>query len=207
MGKGVNGSDQRVFLIAGLGNPGLRYRNTRHNIGFMVVRRWAELLDVPLKGRAFSATAGRARVQEREIILLCPQTYMNECGRSIRACADFYRLDGENILIVHDDIDLDLGRIKVVKNGGGGGHKGVLSIFQHLGTRAFNRVKIGVGRPRFNEPVDEFVLSPFYKDQDAIVEQVIKGAVQACELFVGRGIAQAMNAVNRQNFADKEELE
>ena len=194
-------------MIAGLGNPGLRYRNTRHNIGFMVLRRWAGLLDIRLAGRAFSAKVGRARIRDHDVILLCPQTYMNESGRSVRACADFYRMDAENILVVHDDLDLDLGKIKVAKNGGGGGHKGVLSIFRHLGTRAFSRVKIGVGRPRFNEPVDEFVLSPFYKDHEPIVERVIEGAVQACELFVDAGLAQAMNVINRQNFADKEECE
>jgi peptidyl-tRNA hydrolase, PTH1 family len=194
-----------MLLIAGLGNPGLKYRNTRHNIGFMVLRRWAELLDIRLAGRAFSAETGRVRIGEQEIVLLCPQTYMNESGRSVRACADFYRIEAENILIVHDEIDLELGRIKVVKNGGGAGHKGVLSIFQHLGTRAFNRVKIGVGRPRYNEPVDEFVLRPFYKDDEKIVEKVIEVAVQACELFVGQGVAQAMNFINRQNFANKEE--
>jgi peptidyl-tRNA hydrolase, PTH1 family len=201
----VNSSDHRVLLIAGLGNPGLSYKNTRHNIGFMVLQRWAELLGIRLSSRAFSAKSGRARVGEREIILLCPQTYMNESGRSVRACANFYRIEAENILAVHDDLDLDLGRIKVVKNGGGGGHKGVLSVFQHLGTRAFNRVKIGVGRPRYSEPVDEFVLRPFYKDDERIVRKVIEGAVHACELFVGRGVAQAMNFINRQNFADKEE--
>lgn len=194
-----------MFLIVGLGNPGLRYRNTRHNIGFMVLRRWAEILDVRLAGRAFWAKGGRARLREQEMILLCPQTFMNESGRSVGACADFYRIEAQNILVVHDDLDQDLGRIKIVKNGGGGGHKGVVSIFQHLGTRAFNRVKIGVGRPRYHEPVDEFVLSPFYKDDREVVEKVLKGAVKACEVFVGRGVAQAMNLINRQNFANKEE--
>jgi peptidyl-tRNA hydrolase, PTH1 family len=194
-----------VFLIAGLGNPGLRYKNTRHNIGFMVLQRWAEILGIRLSSRAFSAKSGRAKLGATEIILLCPQTYMNESGRSVGACANFYRIAAENILAVHDDLDIDLGKIKVVKNGGGGGHKGVLSIFQHLGTRAFNRVKIGVGRPRFDEPIDEFVLRPFYKDQERIVERVLSGAVQACELFVSRGIVQAMNIINPQNFADKEE--
>jgi len=193
-----------VFLIAGLGNPGLRYKNTRHNIGSIVIQQWAKLLGVRLGSRAFSAKGGRARVQEREIILLCPQTYMNESGRSIRACADYYRIEAENILIVHDDIDLDLGRIKVAKNGGSGGHKGVLSVFQHLGTRAFNRVKIGVGRPRYNEHVDEFVLSPFYRDEEPVVLKVVEGAVKACELFVGQGVVSAMNFINRQNFAYKE---
>jgi peptidyl-tRNA hydrolase, PTH1 family len=194
-----------VFLIAGLGNPGLRYENTRHNIGFMVIERWAEVLGIRLSGRAFSARSGRGRLGEREIILLCPQTYMNESGRSVRSCAGFYRIETENILAVHDDLDIELGRIKVVKNGGGGGHKGVLSMFQHLGSQAFNRVKIGVGRPRYDEPVDEFVLRPFYRDEERIVEKVLKGAVHACELFVSRGIVQAMNIINPQDFADKEE--
>jgi PTH1 family peptidyl-tRNA hydrolase len=191
-------------LIAGLGNPGLRYKSTRHSIGFMVLHRWAKLLDIRLSSRAFQGKGGRARVREREIVLLCPQTYMNESGRSVRACVDFYRIEAEDILVVHDDIDLDLGRIKVVRNGGGGGHKGVLSIFQHLGTRAFDRVKVGVGRPRYDEPIDEFVLSPFYKDEEEIVEKVIEGAIRACELFVGQGVVSAMNFINRQDFADKE---
>ena len=194
-------------MFAGLGNPGLRYKNTRHNIGSMVLQRWAKLLDVRLSSRSFSAKGGRARVLEREIILLCPQTYMNESGRSVRACAEYYRIEPENIVVVHDDIDLDLGRIKVARNGGSGGHKGVDSVFQHLGTRAFNRVKIGVGRPRYNEAVEEFVLSPFYKDEQAVVDSVIEGAIKGCELFVGQGVVSAMNFMNRQNFADKEELQ
>lgn len=198
----MNASGHKVFLIVGLGNPGLRYKHTRHNIGSMALQHWAKLLDVRLSSRAFSAKGGRARVLEQEIILLCPQTYMNESGRSVRACADYYRIEAENILAVHDDIDLDLGRIKIAKSGGSGGHKGVLSMFQHLGTRDFNRVKIGVGRPRYNEPVDEFVLSPFYKGDDDVVEKVIEGAVKACELFVGQGVVSAMNSINRKNFAD-----
>jgi PTH1 family peptidyl-tRNA hydrolase len=203
----VNASGHRVFLIAGLGNPGLRYKNTRHNIGSMALQRWAKLLNIRLGSRAFSAKGGRARVLEQEIILLCPQTYMNESGRSVRACAEYYRIEPENIVVVHDDIDLDLGRIKVARNGGSGGHKGVDSVFQHLGTRAFNRVKIGVGRPRYNEAVEEFVLSPFYKDEQAVVDSVIEGAIKGCELFVGQGVVSAMNFMNRQNFADKEELQ
>jgi PTH1 family peptidyl-tRNA hydrolase len=129
---------------------------------------------------------------------------MNESGRSVRACAEYYRIEPENIVVIHDDIDLDLGRIKVARNGGSGGHKGVHSVFQHLGPRAFNRVKIGVGRPRYDEPVDEFVLSPFYKDEQAVLDSVIGGAIKACELFVGQGVVSAMNFMNRQNFADKE---
>ncbi len=191
-------------MIVGLGNPGLRYKNTRHNIGSMALQRWARLLGVRLGSRSFSGKGGRAKVLEQEIILLCPQTYMNESGRSVKACADYYRIESKSILIVHDDIDLDLGKIKVVKNGGSGGHKGVLSIFQHLGTRSFNRVKIGVGRPRYNEPVDEFVLRPFYKEDEAVVDKVIEGAIKACELFVDQGVESAMNFTNRQNFADKE---
>ncbi len=191
-------------MIAGLGNPGLIYKSTRHSIGFMVLHRWAQLLDIRLSSRAFQGKGGRVRVREADIVLLCPQTYMNESGRSVRACADFYRIEAEDILVVHDDIDLGLGRIRVVKNGGTGGHKGVLSIFQHLGTPAFNRVKVGVGRPRYNEPIDEFVLSPFYKDEEEIVGRVIEGVIRACELFVGQGVVSAMNFINRQNFANKE---
>lgn len=203
----MNPTDQNMILVVGLGNPGLRYKRTRHNIGFMVLQRWADILQVRLSSRAFSAKGGRATVLGKEVILLCPQTYMNESGRSVRACADYFRIETESILVVHDDLDLGLGRIKVARNGGGGGHKGILSIFRHLGTKAFNRVKIGVGRPRFKEPVDEFVLRPFYQEDGETVEKVIEGAVKACELFVGQGITQAMNLTNRLTFGDKEEKE
>jgi len=130
---------------------------------------------------------------------------MNQSGKSIRACVDFFDLEPENILIVHDDIDLSLGKIKLVRHGGAGGHKGVVSIMDHLGTREFPRLKIGIDRPAGKEEsIEDYVLSPFCRDEKGTVERVIQQAVVACELFISSGIDSAMNVVNRENLTSKE---
>jgi PTH1 family peptidyl-tRNA hydrolase len=194
-----------VYLIAGLGNPGQEYRNTRHNVGFRVIEQWARSLGVALKSRRFHSRSCQATFGGRRMILLCPVTFMNLSGLALKACVDYYRLDTKDILIVHDDIDLPVGRIKVARSGGGGGHKGIQSIMDQLGTREFARVKIGVGRPRYLEQVEEFVLTPFYRDEGEMVNQVVQVATEACELFVREGVEKAMSHVNWQNLAQKEE--
>jgi PTH1 family peptidyl-tRNA hydrolase len=186
-------------LVVGLGNPGPRYRYTRHNVGFMVIHRWARALGVRLLSRRFEGKSTFASFQDREVLLLCPQTFMNLSGKSVRICAQSLGVRNEEILVVHDDLDLPLGRVKVARTGGDGGHKGIQSIFEHLGTREFSRVKIGIGRPRRGEPIHEFVLSPFYREDRAAVETVLQKAVHACELFVSEGTATAMNEINRQD--------
>jgi PTH1 family peptidyl-tRNA hydrolase len=129
---------------------------------------------------------------------------MNHNGGPIKACADFYGLKAEDILIVHDDLDLPVGRIRIIKKGGAAGHKGVLSVIHHLGTDDFPRIKIGIGRPRYVEAIEEYVLSPFYRDEEGIMEKVIQMAVQACGLFVLNGVEAAMNQMNCRNLTDKE---
>lgn len=159
-------------------------------------------LGVRLNGRRFRSRNTRTQFQGKEIILLRPTTFMNESGKSIKGCVDYYELKAENILIIHDDIDLPVGKIKVIRNGGAGGHKGVLSIIHDLGTLQFPRIKIGIGRPRYGETVEDYVLAPFYSDEKGIVEKVIPTAVQACELFVSEGINTAMNHINYQSLAN-----
>jgi PTH1 family peptidyl-tRNA hydrolase len=193
-----------VYLIAGLGNPGPRYKNTRHNIGFKVINLWGDDLNVQLSGRRFQSRNALTRFEGKRIFLVRPLTYMNLSGESIRACVDYYGIQTENILVVHDDLDLPVGKIKVAKNGGSGGHKGVMSLVQHLGTKEFFRVKVGIDRPRYRESVENFVLNPFYKDEREIVEEVIRMAVQACGLFVSKGVESAMNVINSQNLREKE---
>ena len=192
-------------MVAGLGNPGSKYRNTRHNVGFRVIASWAQSLGVRLSGRRFRSRNTQTTFGDKKVILLRPLTYMNQSGKSIRACVDFFDLELEKILIVHDDMDLSLGKIKVVRNGGAGGHKGVLSIMDHLGTRGFPRLKIGIGRPaREEESVEDYVLSPFCRDEKETVEGVIQLAVEACGLFISTGIDSAMNVINRENLSSKE---
>jgi len=193
-----------VFLIVGLGNPGEKYERTRHNVGFAVLRAWSEVLGVRFSSRRFQARCGGTVVQGKKVFFLCPETYMNLSGNAVRACRDYYDIDQDRILVVHDDLDIPFGRIKVGRKSGSGGHKGVDSIVRNLGTREFARVKIGIGRPQYGEPVEDFVLSPFYKDQEGMLNRVIQGAVQACELFVLEGVESAMNVINCQNFGNEE---
>ncbi len=169
----------------------------------MVIKQWAESLGVQLTGRRFQSRNIKTAFQKQEIILIRPVTFMNLSGKSIRACADYYDVNAEHILIIHDDIDLPIGRIRVVRSGSAGGHKGILSVIQHLGIETFPRIKIGVGRPRHGESIESFVLSHFYRDEKEIIGRVIQTAIKACGLFISKGVEAAMNQTNCQNLADK----
>ncbi len=192
-----------MFLIAGLGNPGKKYSRTRHNIGFEIINRWSEILGAPMKGRRFQSRSAIAHFQRKTIILLRPITYMNRSGQAIKNCLDYYRLRIDQILIVHDDLDLPTGKMKLVQKGGAGGHKGVGSIIDHLGTDQFSRLKIGIGRPQYHEDVEEYVLAPFYAGEKEIMGKAVPRAIKACELVILEGIERAMNKVNSQDFLDE----
>ena len=190
---------EKVYLIVGLGNPGIQYRDTRHNVGFMVIERWASELKISLREDNV-ARYGMVQFEDKRVILECPLTYMNLSGRAVKLYKERYGIMNENILVVHDDLDLPLGRLKIVRDGGSGGHKGVFSIINSLGSKEFARLRIGIGRPRYGEAVEEYVLFPFYKDQLETIERVIDVAVEGCELFVSKGIDYAMNRINPQNL-------
>lgn len=138
-------------------------------------------------------------------MLLKPTGFMNLSGKSVKACVDAFQVETGRVLVAHDDLDLPVGRIKVVRGGGAGGHKGVSSIIQRLGTSGFARVKIGIGRPVCGENPEVYVLNPFYPKQLKILENVLHMAVRACELFVSEGVESAMNQINCQNLVDEEE--
>jgi len=191
-------------MIVGLGNPGPEYKDTRHNIGFKVLDLLSRELGVRLENRRFQSRNTRTRLEGKDIIFFCPMTYMNLSGNAVRLCADYYKIDREHILVVHDDLDLPVGRIKVARQGGAGGHKGVKSIIDHLGGRGFPRIRIGIGRPRYNESTEDFVLSPFYKDQKETIEAMIQTAVNACRLAISDSVEYAMNQINSLNPGDKE---
>jgi PTH1 family peptidyl-tRNA hydrolase len=174
------------------------YRFTRHNVGFMVIHRWARTLGARLLSRRFEGKSGPALFQDRDLFLVCPQTFMNLSGKCVKACTESLGVRTEHLLVVHDDLDLPLGRVKVAKNGGAGGHRGIQSLLDHLGTREFSRVRIGIGRPKLGEEIPGFVLSPFYREDRPVVEAALQKAVRACELFVSEGIETAMNQINRQ---------
>jgi PTH1 family peptidyl-tRNA hydrolase len=186
-----------VYLIVGLGNPGSKYKNTRHNIGFMVVSRLAKALGVRFNGKRFESRNALARYRNRELILFRPQTFMNQSGRAVKSCVDYFGLKLDDVLVIHDDLDLPLERVKVVQKGGAGGHRGILSLTQSLGTDRFSRVKVGIGRPRYDEGVEDYVLSPFYKHERVLLEEALQLALQAVRIFITDGVVSAMNEVNR----------
>ena len=197
-------ADGPTYLIVGLGNPGVTYRNTRHNVGFRVINEVAKSFKVRLRGRRFQSRYTRVSSGSGQIVLLQPLTFMNRSGRAVAAAADDCRADPERILIVYDDLDLPLGRIRVARNGSAGGHKGVASIIASLGTREFPRVKIGIGRPPHHVPAEDYVLSRFQREEKKIMTSVIQLAAQACRLFVAEDIETTMNQINAHNLADKE---
>lgn len=192
-------------LIAGLGNPGKKYVNTRHNIGFMVINTICLEMGVSLNSRRFHSRNVLVEKDGRELILLRPATYMNLSGRSVKECADYYHIDIRHILIIHDDLDMPFGRIKLVSRGGAGGHRGIQSIFDHFGCRDLSRIKIGIGRPEQGEKIEDFVLSPFYDSQREILKEVINFSVRACDLYLSEGIEIAMNRINGKNLKFKKE--
>ena len=200
----MNANPKKLYLIAGLGNPGSKYEDTRHNTGFRVIDLWGRDMEVHLERRGFQSRFAHAEFRQRGIILLRPLTFMNRSGESVRACADHYGLENNRILAIHDDIDLPVGRIKIVRDGGAGGHRGVLSLIEHLGSTQFPRIKIGIGRPQYGETIEDYVLSSFYSGEEKIMERTIRMAVKACELFVSVGVESAMSQINCQNLSNKE---
>ena len=185
-----------MYLIAGLGNPGPQYEHTRHNIGQEAVEQWGKSLGVTLKSLLFRSKHAPADFRGNPIVLLCPLTFMNKSGESVRDCIHHYDLETKKLLVIHDDLDMPLGKIKVVRDGGAGGHRGVSSIIHLLGSSEFSRVKIGIGRPRHGEAVADYVLSCFYDDEKKLVEEIMGVAVKASQLFVLEGVEAAMNHIN-----------
>lgn len=193
-----------VNLIAGLGNPGAKYSNTRHNIGYKVIDQVIRNFDVCLDIRRFQSVAVCSEFSGKDILLIKPLTFMNLSGDAVAGWADLHNIGPENILVVHDDIDLPLGKIKAVRSGGAGGHRGVRSIINSINSMEFPRVKIGIGRPRYGENIEDFVLTPFYDDENEILESVILTGAKACQLFISKGIEFVMNNINCQYFENEE---
>jgi len=187
-----------MYLIVGLGNPGLQYADTRHNVGFMLLDYLAKGSNVSFSESKWNALIAKTIIWNESVVLLKPQTFMNASGKAVSAVAQYYKVLIENILVIHDDLDLPLGRMKIVSDGGAGGHKGVLSCIDHFGTRNFSRIKIGIGRPAAPIPPEKYVLSRFGPDEHEVITQKMAVAVEGIRIFVQQGIAAAMNALNQK---------
>jgi peptidyl-tRNA hydrolase, PTH1 family len=189
-------SPSPYYLLVGLGNPGREYRNTRHNIGFMVIDRLAADLGIKLTKVQAKAIIGMTPFESSKLVLAKPQTFMNLSGQAVTSLARFYRVPVEQILVVHDDIDLPLAAIRIRPGGGSAGQKGVASIIEKLGTQSFARIRIGVGRPPGRMEAPDYVLQDFDKIEQTLMNRVIETASEAARVFVREGLDAAMNKYN-----------
>ncbi len=185
------------LLVVGLGNPGAQYAPTRHNLGFMVANRLAGRLGSTFKAHKRSgAEIVAGRLGGRAIVLAKPRSYMNESGRQVAPLAKFYSVSPADIVVIHDDLDLDFGRIRLKLGGGEGGHNGLRSVATALGNKDFQRVRIGIGRPPGRKDPAAFVLEKFTAAENAEVPTICEQAADATELLIELGLEPAQNRVH-----------
>ncbi len=189
-------ADSRLFLVAGLGNPGEKYARTRHNIGFIVLDELSRKLCLPLDKSRFKITFSKGKTGPIRLVLAKPQFYMNRSGPPIQSLASFYKILPTDLIVIHDDLDLEFGRIKIVKDRGHGGHNGIRSIIDALGTKAFVRIRVGVGRPAAQGSVTGHVLGSFSKQEKQRLDDMIKVVMDACMAVMDKGVFHAMNIYN-----------
>ncbi|AXF56590.1 aminoacyl-tRNA hydrolase [Salicibibacter kimchii] len=184
-------------VVVGLGNPGLKYTKTRHNVGFMVMDDLAKELDIKLKKhKTFHGEYNEVTIDDERILLLKPLTFMNRSGQSVRAVLDYFDIDPANVLIIYDELDLPVGTAKFRKTGGHGGHNGLRSIIEHVGTKTFNRARIGIGRPPEGASVTAHVLDRFNKEERSEIEQVRQHVTKACKTWLEKDFNHVMNQYN-----------
>jgi PTH1 family peptidyl-tRNA hydrolase len=185
-------------IIIGLGNPGRKYAGTRHNAGFMAVDVLAETLHVAISQEKHHALLVKARIGSADAVLAKPQTYMNDSGRAVNAIMRDAYADLGDLIVVHDDLDLQFGTVRVKNGGGHGGHNGLRSIIEYLGSADFMRVRIGIGRPGPDLDSADYVLNPFRPEEKQAASAVMTKAVEAITTLVTDGPIQAMNLFNQK---------
>ena len=200
--------EQAMYLIVGLGNPGNRYRATRHNIGFMVLEKLATKLEVDLRQKSFNALWGKGKIASKNVILAMPQTYMNLSGNAVRQLHAFFKTDLSNLIVIHDDLDLSFGSVRLKTGGGNAGHKGLASIEENLGSSEFMRIRLGIGKPSDKSRIESYVLEPFGKEELSILPEIIQWAADAATEIVSSGMQTAIGnyqTKNISNFFKKED--
>lgn len=187
-----------MYIIVGLGNPSREYEATRHNIGFDAITRISDDYRIPLNMKKHKAICGSGFIEGQKVILAQPQTYMNLSGESVRELADFYKVPAENIIIIYDDINLDVGQLRVRAKGSAGGHNGIKSIINHLGTQEFPRIRVGVGNKPDGWDLADYVLGRFPRDEEPVVRFALQRASEACTDLILKGMEYTMNQYNRK---------
>ncbi|WRP06691.1 aminoacyl-tRNA hydrolase [Rossellomorea aquimaris] len=183
-------------LIVGLGNPGSQYEKTRHNIGFVIIDALADRLGVSLNQSKFKGLYGTYHYKGEKIVLLKPLTYMNLSGESIVPLMDYFNIEDEDLLVIYDDLDLPVGKIRLRQKGSAGGHNGIKSTIAHLGSQNFNRLRIGIDRPVNGMSVPDYVLGRFSKEDQGELDKVISASVEACETWFDKPFLEVMNKFN-----------
>jgi len=197
--------EQGWLLVVGLGNPGQKHAQNRHNAGFHCLDRLAEVHQMSFDTKRDKAEVALGRVAGRRVVLVKPQTFMNDSGAAVGALARFYKVEPEDLLVVYDDLDLPQGTLRLRPQGSAGGHRGMLSIMQHLGTGGFPRLRVGIGRPPGRMPPKAYVLQDFDADEYAEMQEVYARAVAAIESFIANGVKEAMNRFNARPAQESDE--
>lgn len=185
-----------MFIIVGLGNPGLQYAGTRHNIGFGVIEELADAYNITMNINKNKGICGKGIIDGNKVLLVMPLTYMNNSGECVREILEYYKEDTDNLLVIYDDICLDTGRLRLRPSGSAGGHNGIKSIIAHIGTQEFKRIRVGVGDKPKNYDLADWVLGRFTKEQEEDVRAGIENAVKAVGVILNKGIEAGMNEFN-----------
>lgn len=182
--------------IVGLGNPGSKYESTRHNIGFMVIDELLKRNDWKLDKEKYKGLYTIQHMSGDKLMLIKPLTYMNLSGEAVSSLMDYYEIDLEDLIIIYDDLDLEPGKLRLRQKGGHGGHNGIRSLTDHLGTKSFQRIRLGIGRPDTPMPVPDYVLGNFSKNEQEVIKDSIKRAADACEAWLNKPFLEVMNSFN-----------
>lgn len=193
-----------MYVICGLGNPGKKYANTRHNMGFITIDQLAEKHDIKVDKVKFKALVGEGRIAGQKVLLVKPQTYMNLSGESVQEVMHFYKLDPEELIVIYDDLDLEVGALRLRKFGSAGTHNGMRSVVQHLNSDRFPRIRLGIGGNGKRDIIDH-VIGGFAKDEVPVLEEAVTKAVAAIECMLAEGIDRAMSQYNSKKKSKKAE--
>lgn len=185
-----------MYLIIGLGNPDVEYEKTRHNMGFNTINKIAQQYNIEIKKNKFKGLYEIVIIEGQKVILLKPQTYMNSSGDCVKKFIDFYKIQKEEILVIYDDMDIKPGKIKIRKKGSNGGHNGIKSIIQMIGTEEFPRIRIGIGRPKTDEDKINYVIGEIPEEEMPVLKDGVEKAKEAVIYILKNGIDSAMNKLN-----------
>lgn len=184
-----------MYLVVGLGNPGKRFENTRHNLGFITVDRLSDTQGIAVKKIAFKGLMGEGIIESEKVLLLKPQTYMNLSGESVREAVAYYKIDPEKLIVIYDDIDVEIGKIRIRKKGSAGSHNGMSSVIYQLKRDDFPRIRIGIGRSS-RMRLRDYVTGGFSKEEIPLLEEAVDKSVKAIISIMKEGIDMAMNKYN-----------